>query len=298
MYQLRFDDGLSSAGFVVEPERVDRLGLGLRFAEPAHAFEALLARHPSLARQFARARPRGEIAATGLLQRRLGRVAGERWAVLPQAYAFFSPLFSTGIAWSLLGVERLALLLGEGPAQAALGSRALAEGLGRYAALIERETDHQESLLAAAYPLLGDFSRFTAIAHLYFAAASYGELRQRLLDPGEAGAEEGWCWQGFLGASDPLLRDAVQEAPYRVATGDGSGDAEVLHAWVRSTIAPRNLIGLADPGRRNLYPVELPPILAACDALGLSHGELERRLPRLRGGVATATPDDLSRAAR
>ena len=289
MYQLRFDDGLSSSGFVIDPERAERVGLRLPWAEPARAFAEVLARHPSLARQFEPARPRGEIAATGLLQRRLARVAGDRWVVLPQAYAFYSPLFSTGIAWSLLGVERLASLLGDGPVPEALAPGVLAAGLERYAVLIEREADHQESLLAAAYSVLDDFERFSSIAELYFAAASYGELRQRLLDPGEADALEGWCWQGFLGAGDPLLREIVQEAPYRVATGGGDirGRHE-LRAWVRSKIAPRNLIGLGDPERRNLYPVEIAPLFAAAPALGLSSAELERRLPRLRGGVASA----------
>ncbi|HUP25216.1 MAG TPA: FAD-dependent oxidoreductase [Thermoanaerobaculia bacterium] len=281
MYQLRFDAGLVSAGFVVDTEREESLGLRLPWGEPERAFGILLERYPSLARQFEHARPRGAIAATGVLQRRLERAAGERWAVLPQAYAFYSPLFSTGIAWSLLGVERLAGLLGEGAGCGSLVPAAIEAGLERYSALLEREADHQEALLAAAYPLLHDLSRFSAIAQLYFAAASFGELRQRLLEPSEGGAAEGWCWQGFLGATDPLLRAAVEESPSRAAR---DGAPSELHRWVRKTIAPRNLIGLADPARQNLYPVEIPPLLAACRRLGLEPAELERRLPRLRGG--------------
>ena len=63
MYQLRFDDGVTSAGFVVDLERLDRLGLELPWGEPARAFGALLARHPSLDRQFGPARPLAEIRA-------------------------------------------------------------------------------------------------------------------------------------------------------------------------------------------------------------------------------------------
>jgi hypothetical protein len=91
-----------------------------------------------------------------------------------------------------------------------------------------------------------------------------------------------------LGATDPLLREIVQEAPYRVATGGGALGRHELQAWVRSRVAPRNLIGLGEPDRRNLYPVEIAPLLASAAALGLTSAELERRLPRLRGGVATA----------
>ena len=34
--------------------------------------------------------------------------------LLPHSYAFFDPMFSTGIAWSLLAVERLGLAFEEG----------------------------------------------------------------------------------------------------------------------------------------------------------------------------------------
>jgi FADH2 O2-dependent halogenase len=282
MYQLRFDDDLVSAGFVVDEERAARVEVRLPFDEPARAFELLLERYPSVGAQHGRARPARPIAATGTLQRRLERVAGERWALLPQAYAFYSPLFSTGIAWTLLGVERLAAILGDATDEADSARARLGAGLARYAELVEREADHQEALLAAAYPLLHDLPRFGAVASLYFAAASFGELRQRLLDPREGGAAEGWCWQGFLGASDPLLRAAFEEAPSRAR----SDDADALRRWASEAIAPRDVIGLLAPARPNLFPVEIPPLLAASRRLGLERDELERRLPRLRGAVA------------
>jgi FADH2 O2-dependent halogenase len=284
MYQLRFDDGLTSVGYVVDGERLDRLGVDLPWSDPARAFELLSERYPSVAAQLRGARPCGAIAASGPLQRRLARVAGERWALMPQAYAFYSPLFSTGIAWTLLGVERLAEILGGAAAAGGFSPAPLAAGLARYTSLLEREADHQESLLAAAYAWLHDFRRFAALTRLYFAAASFGELRQRLLDPGEAGAEDGWCWQGFLGAGDPLFRGAFEEAPARAARDGETPGA--LEDWVRATIAPRDLVGLLSPARPNLHPVEIPPLLDACRRLGLERGELERRLPRLRGSVS------------
>ena len=54
--------------------------------------------------------------------------------------------------------------------------------------------------------------------------------------------------------------------------------------WVRASIAPWNLIGLADPTRRNLYPVDLATLRRRSSLLGLTIAEMEALLPRLRGG--------------
>jgi hypothetical protein len=54
-------------------------------------------------------------------------------------------------------------------------------------------------------------------------------------------------------------------------------------AWMASAIAPRNVVGLADPARRNLYPVDLDTLIDRHALLGLSRGELVDSLPRLRG---------------
>jgi hypothetical protein len=48
-----------------------------------------------------------------------------------------------------------------------------------------------------------------------------------------------------------------------------------------AAIAPRNLAGLADPRRRNLYPVDLEALVAAADLLGLTPAAARAALPRL-----------------
>lgn len=259
MYALPFDHGVASCGFVVEDGCRD----GLEPADPGAAWQEMLARYPTLGAQLRDARfvvgPRW----VARVQHRLAAARGERWALLPHAYAFASPMFSTGIAWGLLAVERLAgmLLDGEGD-------------LRRYSALLAAEADQIERLVALAYSARRDFASFAGTASLYFAVVSFQELRQRLLDPPHGG----WAWEGFLGAGDPEVERLLEQAPARLAAG-----GEAFTRWAQARIAPRNAIGLADPARRNLYPVDLDTLLARAPLLGLDEAEMRRRLPRLRG---------------
>lgn len=257
MYVLPFDHGTVSAGFVVAEDRAQE---ELASLSPDQAWGHLLARYPTLRDQFAQARPARPIGKIPRLQHRLAQAAGDGWALLPHAYCFLSPLFSTGIAWSLLAVERLALLLERGP-----------EGLQRYGDLLSLEADHIQKLVAGAYAAMGDFDRFAAGSLLYFAAASFAEASQRLL-PGPA---DGWAWSGFLGSTDPVVREMLDRV---LASVQEPGFEEKI----RQIIAPRNLAGLADPARNRLYPVDLEPLIEGAGLLGMTAEEIRRELPRLR----------------
>ena len=255
MYVLPFDHGTVSAGFVVAAQE------GLASLSPNHTWEHLLARYPTLRAQFASARPTRPIGKIPRLQHRLARAAGDGWAVLPHAYCFLSPLFSTGIAWSLLAVERLALLLERDP-----------EGLQRYGDLLGQEADHVQKLVAGAYGTMRDFDRFAAYSLVYFATASFAEASQRLL-PAPA---DGWAWNGFLGSTDPVTREMLDRALSALGRPD-------FEEEIRKAIAPRNLAGLADPARNRLYPVAMEPLVENAGLLGLTREEIRREIPRLRG---------------
>jgi FADH2 O2-dependent halogenase len=260
MYVLPFDHGTVSAGFVIAEESART---ALASLSPDQAWDHLLARYPTLRDQFAPTRPARTIGKIPRLQHRLAQAAGDGWALLPHAYCFLSPLFSTGIAWSLLAVERLALLLERGP-----------EGLHRYGDLLSLEADHIQKLVAGAYATMGDFDRFAAGSLLYFAAASFAEASQRLL-PGPA---DGWAWSGFLGSTDPVTGEMLN----RVLAGLQEPGFEEK---IRQIIAPRNLAGLGDPTRNRLYPVDLEPLIEGAGLLGLTKEEIRREIPRLRGAV-------------
>lgn len=279
MYVLPFDHGVVSAGFVLEDGDDWR---SLSALGPDGAWRAMLDRYPSIAAQFGDARAVHPLGIAPRLQRRLQRAAGPNWALLPHAFFFLSPLYSTGIAWSLLGVERLALLLE--PA-AGSGSRSgLADGLARYAQLLETEADQVEALVGGAYRARHDFDAFCAYCYLYFATVSYAEARQRLLPPPQAAGD--WAWDGFAGSLDPVARNAVAQVGALLQQRPGGRDprfAGELLQTVSRAIEPRNVAGLANPARRRLYPVDLDALVAAAPLLGLGPAEIRNALPRLRG---------------
>src|SRR5207302_900152 len=105
LYSLRFDHGVTSAGFLLR----DRLP-----GSAAQMWQHLLRRYPTIGALFGDAKPLMPLAYKPRIQHRLTRAAGRGWAMLPHAYAVVDPLFSTGLAWSLRAIERLGLLFEDG----------------------------------------------------------------------------------------------------------------------------------------------------------------------------------------
>jgi FADH2 O2-dependent halogenase len=271
IYVLPFDDGVVSAGVL----RRDLLANGREDLPADLLWRAALSEAPSLAQAFRGARAVvGPQVARGI-RRRLDRAAGERWAALPHVYAFNDPLFSTGIAWSLVAVERLTELLLDADSRA-LEPERLAPGLARYRELLSTEADHLEALVVGAERLYGDFDRFVSWSLLYFATASFCEARQRLVDPPAAG------WEGFLGADDALLAGVFERAGRRL---DEEGDPNRFATWVRETIVERDIGGFAEAGDGRRIGVDLAALVERAGRLGLSQREVRAALRRLRGGI-------------
>jgi FADH2 O2-dependent halogenase len=279
MYVLPFDDGRVSAGIEL-PLRPEAPG-GRRAgappdaaADPEGAFRRIAARYPTLAAQLGGARAVEPVRFLPRLQYRSAAAAGPRWLLLPGSFAATGPLFSTGIAWSLVAVERAARLLeGGAPDPAALE---------RYGALLAREADWIERLVAGALRLRLRFAGFAAWSLLYFAAASFAEARQRLIDRDGEG-DEPWSWEPFLGAGDAVLTAVLAEAERRIA-----GNDEGFERWLLDAIAPRDLCGFDLPGRHGLHPVDLEILVARAGRLGLDPKTVFAALPRLRGAFSSA----------
>jgi FADH2 O2-dependent halogenase len=219
------------------------------------------------------------IASRPNIQHRLTQAAGDRWAMMPHAYAFVDALFSTGIAWGLRAVERLALAFED----AKHAGRAPDAGtLARYDALLAREADQIDRLVAGAYEAMACFDLFAAQAMIYFATVSFAEVKQRLT------ANDAVAWDGFLGVGDPVLEPLPGEALARLRHTTNGGELapdarRAFVEWVAHSIAPRNVAGLADPGRHNLYPVDLDVLVERHALLGLTRDEITAGLPSLRG---------------
>ncbi len=138
------------------------------------------------------------------------------------------------------------------------------------------------ALLRGAYLAMKDFEVFVSHSFLYFATVSFEEVLQRL-DPAAVDGTPP-AWRGFLGAGDGVLEAAYAEALRRLTElASGGGSRQRFHAWVGETIAPRNVAGLADPRRRNLYPVDLELLVERAALLGRTADQLRANLHRLRG---------------
>jgi FADH2 O2-dependent halogenase len=276
MYSLRFDDGVTSAGFLLAGQGDRRHDVDA----PA-LWRSLLEKYPTLGVAYRDATPLMPIAYRPLIQHRLTRAAGERWAMMPHAYAFVDPLFSTGIAWGLRAVERLALAF----EAAASGTRVPAlDTLARYDAALGVEADQIDLMVAGAYEAMAHFDLFAAHAMLYFGTVSFAEVSQRL------SSDENVAWKGFMGAGDPVLQPLPHESLRRLRDitqrrGDvGTADDRLRYAkWVAQAIDSRNIAGLADARRGNLYPVDLEVLIERHALLGMSREQVIAALPALRG---------------
>ncbi len=249
MWVLRFDNGITSAGVAV----TDALAAELRLADGEPAWARLLARYPSIASQFADARPVRPFTWMPRVGSRAAVAAEPGWAMLPSAAAFVDPLFSTGIPMTLMGVERLA--------------SGLERGVGivpppDYPALTLAEADHTARFIAGCYAAFPHFDTFTAYSMFYFVAASFSEAARRVGAPGH----------GFLCASDAAFAEALANlSPARRRTPH-------LHAAVASATDRLNVAGLCDPVKQNWYGVDLEDAVRGASKLGAAPDEIRKVL--------------------
>jgi FADH2 O2-dependent halogenase len=233
VWVLRFNNGITSAGVMFDSRRRQPDAS----LSPEAEWTALLGRYPSMARQFARARSIRPFVRTGRLQRRARRTAGEGWAMLAHAAYFLDPLFSGGNAHTLLTIERLARILREHWRRPSLPDQ-----LEQYGRLLLREVNLLDRLIHGCYRCFSHFDLLGAYVMNYFAAAIQCEHRRRA---GTAGPDS-----GFLLADSKDFRAAVRRHYAMLPTAIASE----LHRTVTHDLAPINVTGLCDPGKRNMYP--------------------------------------------
>src|SRR4029077_15404700 len=262
LYSLRFDHGVTSAGFLLR----DRVA-----GAPEEVWRHLLRRYPTIGALFGNAKPLFPLSYKPRIQHRLARAAGPGWAMLPHAFAFVDPLFSTGIAWSLRAIERLALSFENGG-----GCLPDERDLTRYEALLSAEADQIDWLVAGAYHAMARFDLFAAQAMIYFATVSFAEVNQRIH------ATETAAWSGFLGVGDARLGGLPRASLRRLRHARTHEDRREFVRWVTKSIAPRNVCGLANPAVHGLYPVDLDMLVQRHAVLGMSRESLVSALPALR----------------
>jgi FADH2 O2-dependent halogenase len=242
MWQLRFDNGITSAGFVFD-------GTHRPWNESISAvyeWKQELAKYPSIARQFRHAelvQPDGGLRSTGRMQRCSRQMAGRDWGLLPNTAGFVDPLHSTGIAHTLSGIERIASIIERHWSRPDLESQ-----LQQYAESLRNEIYWVDCLVEGCYASRQNFRAFAAWSMLYFAAATTCEHRRA--ESGSSAAP----WS-FLCADDDRLTAAafrLRSELDQALTGSPALVAN-FEKQVRCAIEPFNLARLCDPNARNMY---------------------------------------------
>ena len=166
MWNLRFRDGTVSAGIVTTEKQTTPTA--------DDEWKQWLQHYPSVASQFADAKPTRPLTQTGRLQRLASRAAGSGWFALPNTVGFIDPLHSTGIAHTLSAVERIADLFEQNSEPDET----------EYATAIPNELRFVDQIISGAYAAIKASDRaavpelFNAWCMVYFAAAHSCEMRR------------------------------------------------------------------------------------------------------------------------
>lgn len=243
MWVLRFENGITSAGFSLHPDHYP-----IRSGESAEAeWKQMLDVYPSIGRQFDRAQPIRPFTRTGRLQRRLSQAAGVDWAMLPHAAGFLDPWLSPGIAQTLYAVDRLGGIFAE-----EWKSNQRSERLAAYNSKTLNELAWVDQITGCCFECFDRFDVLCAVSMVYFIAAIFCEEQET----------EG------AGSPDPafLLAD---HAEYRSIAADIFDLAPKIRAdqnkdfveHARSALSRYDRGGLCDPEKYNMYPYVCLPRL-------------------------------------
>ena len=260
---LRFNNGVTSAGVVATERLANEWGL----REGQRAWDRVLLTVPELRQQFTDAeavQPFRHIARPGF---RSASIVGEHWALLPSAAGFVDPLLSTGFTLNLLGIQRLAEVIGH-----PWDGNEFTSQLKTYAKYTDEELVATARLISALFANMGNFSLFSSLALLYFAAASYSEAAHRLGKPE--------LTTGFLLHDHPQFGARSKEVLGRAMRASQGEESVALIEDVLRAIEPIDLAGLARRDRCNWYPVDAEDILGSAAKLGVSRREVSQMLER------------------
>jgi FADH2 O2-dependent halogenase len=218
MYVLHFDNGITSAGFVLDNTK-----------RPNDTWESLMKELPFVKEQFQDAKPVMPLVQTGRVQRYSEQMVGRNWAMLPSSAVFVDPLHSTGIAQTLCGIERLMPIFNKPTNEQTPLFRA-------YANETMHEVDLLDKLIHGCYQCFDDFDLFSHFAMLYFAGADFMERQRRI---GKRA--------GFLNSGDHAYCKMVDRLYNQLINGT------IQVSDFHGEIEPWNMVGLCDPNKQNMY---------------------------------------------
>ena len=245
LYVLRFNNGVTSAGFMIDCTR-HPIDLNV---SPEEEWAQWLDRYPSVAAQFSQAVLTpfcGRLRRTQRLQRRARRAVGPNWAMLPLAAYSLDALHSSGNAHTLFGIERLVSIF-----ERRLGRADFYSALLEHERTLQTEINLVDQIVHGCYRGFANFELLSSFAMFYFAGAHNCEDLRRNSRAGLGTA--------FLLADNAEFRKSVSSCYECLLDTTANGPpalAEVreFKNMVKREIAPFNIAGLCDDSRHNMYP--------------------------------------------
>ncbi|MBX3253025.1 MAG: tryptophan 7-halogenase [Chitinophagaceae bacterium] len=239
---LRFNNNRTSWGFALNGD-----DSSLRDKSATEIWNAMLAKYPDIHNVIGNvplSPEPGRIIRSPRLQRKLEKCFGDGWVAMPHTIGFIDPLFSTGIAYSLAGIERVAGILSENRDF----KQPLYAQLKAYEHTVFEELKLIDMLVAGCYKTMRHFQLFNAWSMLYFTFTIVYEQRRLNKLPVKY----------FLEANNPDVQaiasctyNELQELTER--PNISQQDIEMFTANIRKRIAPYNTAGLLKPAAKNMY---------------------------------------------
>ena len=257
IWVLRFNNGVASAGVAARDEAAARLQL----ADGEGAWKRLLDSIPVLKAQFANANTERPFTFVPRLSFLSSSIYGKTWAMLPSAAGFVDPLLSTGFPLTLLGISRLAEIL-----EHDWGSLRFRDSLQTYATRTKDELLATSRLIASMYANMDNFSIFTTLSLLYFAAASFSETARRLKKPQLA--------ESFLLHDHAVFGKTSRKLLERAQHIHTEEESSAFIEDALRAIDPIDVAGLCNRQRRNWYPVDAEDLLNSAAKVGATHDEI------------------------
>ncbi len=261
LWVLRFNNGWTSAGIAATAELATRLELHHGEA----AWRRMLDKLPLVKQQFINAQPVTSFTYLPRLSSNTDSINGDGWTLLPAAAGFIDPLLSTGFSLTLLGIQRLAIAMGEAGSVSSLSGR-----LETYANQIRRELQATANLIGSLYSNMDNFSFFRTISLLYFAAASYSETARRLGKPELA--------DSFLLSNDRVFAPEFMRLLSLARQQLNELQQAEMEEAIYKLIETYDVAGLCKRPKDNCYPVLADDLYDSAHKLGATPAEIERLL--------------------
>ena len=241
LWMLRFNDGLLSCGLVFDKANMMNSG---RISYNQAAWTDVIKHYPSIEQILKRGTPAelpGKFIHSGRLQRKLNRMYGDGWIALNHTAGFVDPMHSTGIAFTLSGIERLLQLFPDNSVAQVDNNKLII-----FQDKVFKELEFIDILVSSVYRSRWNPELFTAAVMLYFVASVQYE-QSRL---------KGKIPEMFLAAHDPALTQMITVIHDKIIALEKNKDKSKVMKLVKEiamAIEPFNDVGLMDDSKKNMY---------------------------------------------